>query len=201
MNQDEYNKKINLADARRKESAGKDAGGAGKTAGAVGTGAKNLSSQTRQIAQAIKPLTSPTGVISLLKYARFSVDWLMAVALSAALLKDILDWIGFSLPVINEVMNFCVGITIAFALLLMGSNSNRSMVKSQVKKWLTLLGGVICEEFFGLNFLPIETLTVLVCYYLVLIERKEAEEEAKERRRLQAENNLQQEEYEYGEAA
>ena len=150
--------------------------------------AGNLSAQARKMAQTIKPLTSPTSVFSLLKHIHFSVDWLLYAALTAAVLKDILDWIGFSLPGINEVMNFCVGITIAFALLLMGSSGKRSMVKKQVKKWLVLLGGVGCEEFFGLNFLPIETITVLVCYYLVLIDRKEAaEEEAIEQQQAQAE--------------
>jgi hypothetical protein len=158
----------------------------GKQLNAPGVAGK-LSAQAREMAQTIKPLTSPMGAISLMRHINFSVDWLLAAALAAALLKDILDWIGFSLPGINEVMNFCVGITIAFALLLMGSGVKRSMVKKQVRKWLVLLGGVGCEEFFGLNLAPIETITVLVCYYLVLIDRKEAAEEARERQQAQAE--------------
>lgn len=158
-----------------------------KTLGAQMGAAKNLSlarqnnipmgKELRDAVNIAKDFSKPFGALSYIKYIRFSVDWLLAVALGAAIIKDILDWVGFSLPAINEAMNFCVGITIMFALMLMGAERKTGkIVKGQMKKWFTLLGGVVGETFFGLNFLPIETAAVIVCYLFVLQERKQEEE-------------------------
>lgn len=142
---------------------------------------KNKLDQAKKVAKVASDLAKPWGGLSLLKYIHFSVDWLMAFAIAAAVLKDILDWIGFSLPVINEIINFSVALITTGALLLMGSDKGtQKMVKKQMKKWFVLIAGVGAEEFFGLNFLPWETIAVLVCYFLVLVERKMAAEEAKE---------------------
>lgn len=79
-----------------------------------------------------------------------------------ALLKDILDFtlIG-SLPGLGSVVTFCFSILIFFLMMMAGSKSKYSLSK----KGVTLMIGTAAEGFlFGLNFLPIETITVLFIY-------------------------------------
>jgi hypothetical protein len=83
-------------------------------------------------------------------------------ALSVALLKDLLDLtlIG-SLPGIGTIITFCFSILIFLLLMMSGSKQRRSLAK----KGLILLIGTITEGlFFGLNLLPIETMTVFFIY-------------------------------------
>ena len=49
-----------------------------------------------------------------------------------------------------------------------------------------LAGGTLIECVFGIDFLPVETLMVLYLYRLVLQERKETAEAARERQTGQA---------------
>ena len=44
------------------------------------------------------------------------------------------------------------------------------------QKWGTLAAGTMFELIFGLNFLPIETITAFLIYIFILKERKEAYE-------------------------
>jgi hypothetical protein len=79
-----------------------------------------------------------------------------------ALLKDILDFtlIG-SLPGLGSVVTFCFSILIFLLMMMSGSKSKYSLTK----KGITLMIGTVAEGFlFGLNFLPIETITVLFIY-------------------------------------
>lgn len=83
-------------------------------------------------------------------------------ALLIALMKDLLDltFIG-SLPGIGTVVTFCFSILIFFLLMLAGSGQNYTLAK----KGLLLLVGTVAEGIlFGLNFLPIETMTVFLIY-------------------------------------
>ena len=85
-----------------------------------------------------------------------------APALLVAFLKDMLD-LAFitSLPFIGTFITFCFSLLIFFLLLLNGSGKQYSLTK----KGIILMGGTIVEGiFFGLNFLPIETMTVFAIY-------------------------------------
>ncbi len=92
-----------------------------------------------------------------------------APMLMAALFKDLSDlaFIG-SLPGIGTVVTFCASILIFFLALLRGSFRGRM----KYKKGMVLIVGTAVEAFgFGINFLPMETLTVLAMY---LVDKAEA---------------------------
>src|SRR3989344_6662561 len=117
----------------------------------------------------------------LFKQIHWSIDWMIFFPLFFAILKDVLDYIGFSLPVLNESLNFSIGALTAIVLAVLGSNlKSKGIGRQSVRKFIVLLIGMACEEFFGLNLLPIESVTVLVCFLLVLFERVlDAEQEKK----------------------
>lgn len=117
----------------------------------------------------------------LFKQIHWSIDWMIFFPLFFAVLKDVLDYIGFSLPVLNESLNFSIGALTAMVLAVLGSNlKSKGIGRKSVRKFIVLLIGMACEEFFGLNLLPIESVTVLVCFLLVLFERVlDAEQEKK----------------------
>jgi len=97
------------------------------------------------------------------------------LAMSLALFKDILDFafIG-SLPAIGTVVTFCVSMAIGSILFFGGiSASRRKVARKMTRRFLILIAGTLAEGvFFGLNFLPVETLTVLIIYWMELTDRK-----------------------------
>jgi hypothetical protein len=130
--------------------------------------------------QSVKSLiknVTPQGVFSLMRGVNIFSDWMYGLALLAAIFKDALDiinatGIGYFIVVLAT---FLVSIFIAMMMLL-GSFSGRTQQK-MIRSWLVLLGGTMTELFMGVNFLPIETITVLVVYFLMLSERKRDKEE------------------------
>lgn len=161
----EFNNKLRLNDARNK-----DAG------------------QLRQMGKSAKTLAAsatPWGALSLISQMNIFTDWLYALAMAAALVKDVLDYVGIgSLPALGTIITICVSLFIGLMLLLAGSGGKRKLVKGGMKRFLVLIFGTAIEAFFfGLNFFPIETLTVIIIYLLVLAERKQ---EAQERKKLEA---------------
>jgi hypothetical protein len=108
-------------------------------------------------------------------------------AIMMAVLKDISDFPGMgSIPVIGTVLTLMASITIIAGMLVSGSyksgRKNKSNVKRAIKRWGTLAGGTLTELLFGVNFLPVETLTALITFGLMLLERAELKKE-------EAENN------------
>lgn len=88
-------------------------------------------------------------------------------ALLVALVKDLLDLVLLgSLPGIGTILTFVFSLVIFLLLMIPGSSGSYRTRK----KGVMLLGGTLIEGvFFGLNFLPIETLTVLAIY---MVEKK-----------------------------
>lgn len=119
---------------------------------------------------------SPKGALQLMRNVHLLADMPYVAAFGAALLKDLLDF-GFigSLPLIGTVLTICASIFIFMMLLLSGSSGARSKTKGMLKKMLTLGGGTIVETFFGINFLPVEVLTVALIYYFELSGRMQQE--------------------------
>lgn len=86
-------------------------------------------------------------------------------ALGAAILKDLLDLIFMIGPLffIGTIVTFCFSLLIFFLLMLSDTKQKHSLTK----KGLILLIGTLTEGlFFGLNLLPIETMTVLFIYFM-----------------------------------
>ncbi|KKP70873.1 MAG: hypothetical protein UR69_C0002G0040 [Candidatus Moranbacteria bacterium GW2011_GWE2_35_2-] len=98
----------------------------------------------------------------------------MLIALIVAMLKDLLDFAGIgSLPAIGYIVTICISFVIGLMVFIAGSgNKKRNRVKSLTKKLVTLGGGTVVESLlFGLNFLPIETVTVIVLYRIIRKEK------------------------------
>jgi hypothetical protein len=119
----------------------------------------------------------PWGIISLLgEFSPFS-DWMYGLALMAAILKDLLDFVEVTgiLYAAIIVITLCCSIFIAMMMLLGGFNNNTGGRAQQkiIRSWLILLGGTTVEMLFGINFLPVETLTVMIIYALMLSARKQ----------------------------
>lgn len=85
-----------------------------------------------------------------------------------ALFKDIMDFVGIgSLPAIGTVITFCLSLLIFLLLLI--TRTNKKLIDSRfiIRTGLILLACVLVEGFaFGLNFLPIETATIFIIYFM-----------------------------------
>ncbi|MDO8566413.1 MAG: hypothetical protein Q7S04_04525 [Candidatus Moranbacteria bacterium] len=105
-----------------------------------------------------------------------------------ALFKDLLDFVGIgSLPAIGTVVTICFSLLI-FILLTVFDNSggwnktNRVIMRGLVFTLVAIFEGI----FFGLNFLPLETFTVIGLYLFARHTWKEEDIKAKEENRLSA---------------
>lgn len=121
---------------------------------------------------------TPWGMFSVMRQGNIFKDWPYALALIAAILKDIFDLmevtgIGYALVI---VFTFLCSIFIAMMMLLGGGSGTQHQQKI-IRSWLILLSGTTTELIFGIDLLPIETLTVCIIYFLMLVDRKEAAEE------------------------
>lgn len=112
-------------------------------------------------------------------------DLFFFFAIMIALFKDISDFflIG-SIPLIGTIVTILASITLFFAMLISGASfknfknkkDNKKLAIKVGKKWGTLAAGTIFEMLFGLNFIPIETISALLIYFFILQERKIAYE-------------------------
>lgn len=126
-----------------------------------------------------KNIKAAANIASLMTYIDPFMDWLFGIALSVALLKDILDLVGFgSFPAIGTVVTLMASATIALIMFITGSGSKAKMikglVKSGAKRYGVLVFGTIIEMIFGIDFLPIETTVVIIVFILTLQERRSA---------------------------
>lgn len=145
---------------------------------------KNLSKDTIKSAKNLIKSATPWGIFSLMSQGSIFSDWMYGLALFAAVFKDLFDLIevtgiGYIIVIITT---FCCSIFIAFMMIL-GSFSNGfgRMQQKVIRSWLVLLGGTTAELLFGVNFLPIETLTVLIIYAMLLSDRKQSKEKDRSR--------------------
>jgi hypothetical protein len=96
-----------------------------------------------------------------------------------AFLKDLLDLalVG-SLPGIGSVVTLCFSFLIWILMFVFDRSGGRS--NNKTARSLTLLGFSMVESFgFGLNFLPIQTATVIVLYVMTRSAWKKEEIRAK----------------------
>jgi hypothetical protein len=104
-----------------------------------------------------------------------------------AFLKDLLDFVGLgSLPGLGTVVTICFSFLIWMLMTLFdrsGGKSNKKMARGLVLIFFSLVEAL----FFGLNFLPIQSVTVVVLYIMARSAAKKEEkrlamEEANENR-------------------
>jgi hypothetical protein len=89
-------------------------------------------------------------------------------------LKDLLDLVMIgSLPGIGTAVTFCLTVLILLSLVLFTGSSGRQ--RGLVRKGMILMAAAVTEGFFfGLNLLPLETLTVYALYRMDKKRRQEA---------------------------
>ncbi|HCP08576.1 MAG TPA: hypothetical protein DIT25_02135 [Candidatus Moranbacteria bacterium] len=114
--------------------------------------------------------------LSLMHFYNPWMDWLYGIALSLALMKDILDFVGFgSLPLLGTAVTLVVSFSIFFIMLITGSFSQAKWAK----RVGVLTAGTLAESLFGINFLPVETIIVVIVFRMTLQARqKKAAESA-----------------------
>lgn len=172
----EYQKKQDLEDVRERSQREKNEKGSPEKKRPLNQVKNGYNSLKKRMNVAKETLDT-------FKQVKF-LDFVYLIALVAAILKDILDLIqatgiGFFIVI---VFTFIFSIFIFFMILLGGILDTDSKIKFRgaMKKYLTLLFGTMAEMLFGLNFLPIETMTVIAIYIIVLKERKRARESEKQ---------------------
>lgn len=131
-------------------------------------------------------------------------DWMYFLALIAAVLKDILDLIEFAgiTYIVVIVVTFCISIFIGMMMILGSVMNGQGRVQQKIiRSWLTLLAGTTVEMLFGINILPIETMTVLIIWGFALSARRTAskskkrEEKEKEKQaKIEAQNAAEEDE-------
>lgn len=142
---------------------------------------KNIQSEAKKVSKAMESLT-PWGAFSVLSQISFFSDWMYGLALFAAILKDLLDMIEATGIGYFIVIVFTLLCSIFIALMMiLGSFTNGTGRFQQkiIRSWLILIAGTTAELLFGVNVLPIETLTVMLVYLLMLSDRKAAGKERK----------------------
>ncbi|KKR21834.1 MAG: hypothetical protein UT50_C0003G0015 [Candidatus Moranbacteria bacterium GW2011_GWA2_39_41] len=131
-------------------------------------------------------LKAATNAISLMTYIDPFMDWLFAIALIFAIIKDILDLVNTALiaaggigAVLIFILTTICSLVIGFVILLTGSSGKTKLAKTIAKKVALLVGATLVEYIPGIDILPIESLVVIIIVWMTLTERKEAAEEEK----------------------
>lgn len=172
-------KRQELLAARKADKEKKAKDKARKTLKKYGTGKnKGQAASTIKSAKNMIESATPWGVFALIFQINIFSDLPYALALVAAVLKDILDMseatgIGYVAVII---FTFLCGVWIAMMMLLAGGGKGRRQQKI-IHSWLVLLAGTTAEMIFGLDILPIETFTVIIVCALALLDRKQAAKE------------------------
>ena len=114
---------------------------------------------------------TPMGAFSALKKIDFLKDMPYFCAFGFAILKDILDFVFAETVILSILFSILCSIFIFMMLMLAGSSGKRKGTQGLVKKSLTLIGGGVIDSVPGVDFLPVETVTVGIIYYMALAER------------------------------
>jgi hypothetical protein len=88
-------------------------------------------------------------------------------AFSVAIFKDVLDWVGIgSLPAIGTVITIVCSILIFTLLLLFRANKQLADSRFILRMFTIIVIATLFEFLFGINFLPIETISVYLVYFM-----------------------------------
>lgn len=137
----------------------------------------NVNGSLKDTVGNVAKVLNPVGAVSTLKQINFLMDMPFVAAFGAALLKDLLDSVAGPTVILAILFSILCSIFIFMMLLLVSANDKRGMAKSLMKRGIILIGGGVIDSIPGINFLPIESLTVAIIYFLTLVERKNAQKE------------------------
>lgn len=168
----EDNRKMRLLQARNSEERKK---------GSKNGNNKKKVGKAKQVVKDAFNLTRAVSDPFILRFMRPG-DWPYFLAWILTLVKDLLDFAGVgSLPAIGTVVTICVSIAAYLLSLLVDTKRAKGVTKAFTKA-IILLSGTAVELFFGVNFIPWETLAVSMMYLLTLQERKEEKKNKKKNR-------------------
>jgi hypothetical protein len=117
---------------------------------------------------------TPKGVFSAVKQIDLIGDIPFACALGGAILKDLLDFVFAPTVVLSILASILCSIFIFMMLVIARATEKRKVASRFIMKFFVIIGGSMADSFPGIDFLPIETITVFIIYYLVLHERANA---------------------------
>ncbi|HBI34086.1 MAG TPA: hypothetical protein DEA43_02895 [Candidatus Moranbacteria bacterium] len=134
---------------------------------------KQLGGQAKTL---VKSMT-PWGLFSLIGKMHPLTDMPYFFGILAAILKDILDLVGIgSIPGIGTVITFLASIFISMMMLLGNmshSEHDRTIFQSIILKQIVVVIVItLVELFFGLNFVPAQSIGAFVIYSFALAARK-----------------------------
>ena len=119
------------------------------------------------------------------------MDWLFGIALIFAIIKDILDLINNALiaaggigEILIIIFTIAVSLIITFVMLLTGSSGKKGLLK----KFSLMIGTGLVETLPAIDLLPIESILVVILFWLTLTERKVAAQEKDQREQSQAQS-------------
>jgi hypothetical protein len=131
--------------------------------------------ETAKVAKDLASVATPVGALSLLKQINFLGDMPYIAAMGAAMLKDLLDFVAAPTIILSALFSALCTIFIFMMMLLVGSGGKKKVANNLLKKVAILGTGGIADSIPGIDFFPIESITVVAIYVMVLIERKNAE--------------------------
>lgn len=163
--------------------------------------ASRAASFKNSLANAKKKAKAVANAVALTTYINPFMDWLFGIALAAAILKDIFDLVNTALIaafgsglVLIVVFSSICSFVIAAVIFLTGSSENaktakglaQGMAGKMLKKLATLAGATVVEMVPGVGLLPIESLTVLIIFWMTLKDRQKAAQAEAEEKKTQA---------------
>lgn len=102
-----------------------------------------------------------------------------------ALFKDLLDFVGVgSLPAIGTVITICFNILIFLLLTVFDNSGGGSRTNRIEMRGLVIFLVMLVEMFFGLNFVPWETLIMIGLYFFARHAWQKEEKKTKEENRI-----------------
>lgn len=136
--------------------------------------------------RAVKAAASPFSLVGSIDISR---DFFFAFALIAAMLKDLSDITLGLIPGVGLVLAFVFGLMATTVIVVCVLVTGSFRLRSSIKKWLTIGATNLTEMLFGINFLPIETISVIILFFLTLMERKEEKAEREAAKRMDLAEN------------
>jgi len=140
---------------------------------------ENPSGKASKLAKSFgNPISATKSIFSMVTEIRV-FDILFAFPFMLAILKDISDIVLIgSVWGIGTVISICCSILGGFYIWLIGmgeiKKKARGFLGGTTKRLLVLFGGTTIEAFaMGVNFLPMQTITFLLMYIMLLYERSQ----------------------------
>ncbi len=142
-------------------------------------------------ANAKKNIKAAANFISLSSQIDPFMDWLFGIALIFAIIKDILDLINNALiaaggvgEILIIIFTALISLIILFVLFLTGSSGKKGLAKKIV---LMIVTG-LAETLPAIDLLPMESILVIILFWLTLVERKAVAQEKAQREQNQAQS-------------